>query len=113
MSDSYRVQAAQPVFSFVEGVFSGRFLPLAEGLRPGISTPTELNEGLSPRFFATWLTFANSSITSLTKYMRVWLTIWVRISRVHNNKFARADLRDLLLCMGATTNGLAHAIGRR
>src|SRR6267142_2220502 len=71
-----------------------RFLPLAEGLRPGISTPTELNEGIKPPFrLASTASRAlvNSSEASLTKYMRVWLTIWVRISRVQSKRFARAS----------------------
>src|SRR5882672_4242514 len=71
-----------------------RFLPLAEGLRPGISTPTELSEGFNPPFrLASTASRAlvNSSEASLTKYMRVWLMIWVRISRGQSKRFARAS----------------------
>src|SRR6267142_217336 len=84
----------QPVFVLSAAVtFTSRFLPLADGLRPGISSGTELNDGFSRFRLASTASRArvNSSEASLTKYMRVWLTIWVRISRVQSKRFARAS----------------------
>src|SRR5437667_1624513 len=54
-----------------------RFLPRADGFRPGISTPTELNEefkSAAPRLCLPWavsLAFGNCATASFTKYMRV------------------------------------------
>src|SRR5712692_7922479 len=89
-------QADEALFA-LPFAFTERFLPFADGFRPGIRTPTELNDGLSsgwPRLRRAWasLTVIDSSSTaSFTKYIRVWRMTSVRISRVQSSKFARAS----------------------
>src|SRR5713226_2916677 len=90
-------QADEALFA-LPFAFTERFLPFADGLRPGIRTPTELNDGFSsgsPRFRRAWAaslaSLDKSSATSFTKYIRVWLITSVRISRVQSKRFARAS----------------------
>src|SRR5207253_4958202 len=74
------------------------FFQAEDGIRGGHVTgvqtcalpiSTELKEGLNVRF----LRAAPSAlaISSFTKYIRVWLTICVRISRVHSKRLAKAS----------------------
>ena len=59
-----------PVLTFDAAALIDRFFPFAKGFRPGIKTPTELNEGVKPRFVLISVAFCNSSIASFTKYIR-------------------------------------------
>src|SRR6266852_2682856 len=90
-------QADEAVFA-LPFAFTERFLPFADGLRPGIRTSTELNDGFSsgsPRFrrarAASLASLDRSSTATFTKYLRVWLMTSVRISRVQSSRFASAS----------------------
>ena len=70
LGNNFAANEDYALFALAAGL--GRFLTLVAGFRPGISTPTELNDGLRPRlrFCASACAFASSSMSSLTKYIR-------------------------------------------